>query len=169
MPQQHMVIPHYMGMNAENSNENDDFEISNSDEGIKRQGSFSARSSCQDIPLLLPQEADSLDTFKEEPNINGFNKERNLYDQATKASRNPFSFRKLKPEPLIPDMPMKGFVDDLNASDMQQELSSMQSGTRAPHNEWWESQDRGGQVDLSDETGQVGPRVPCRCQVRLKS
>lgn len=165
MPQHHMVIPHYMGMNAENGSENEHLEISNSDEGIKRQGSFSARSSCQDIPLLLPQEADSLDTFKKEPKLNGFNKERNFYDQASKASKNPFSFRKLKPEPLIPDMPMKGFVDDLNASDMQHELSSMQSGTRAPHNEWWESQDRGGQVDLSDETGQVGPRVPCRSQV----
>lgn len=168
MPQHHMVIPHYMGMSRDDDNESKDMEIPNTDKSVKRQESFSSRSSFQDIPLLMPQEADGLDTFKGEPKLNGSNKEHGFYDQTSRMNnRNPFSFRKSKIEPLSADMPMKGFVDDKDASGMQQELSSMQSGIRAPHKEWWESQDRGGLVDLSDESGQVGPRVSCRCQVRL--
>lgn len=63
-------------------------------------------------------------------------------------------------------MPMKGFVDDTDASHKQQELSSMQPG-KPSDNEWWETQDGGGQVDPTDETGQVGPHFTCRCQVEI--
>ncbi|KAI3939506.1 hypothetical protein MKW92_032301, partial [Papaver armeniacum] len=58
MPQQHMVIPHYMGRSEEIEAEIK--EVEESHMGIDRQDSFS-RSSSPDIPLLLPQEADGLD------------------------------------------------------------------------------------------------------------
>ncbi|XWS38995.1 hypothetical protein CRYUN_Cryun18bG0012000 [Craigia yunnanensis] len=62
MPQHHMVIPHYMGRSKEIEFESKNVE--DNTKGIKRQDSFSSRSSLQDIPLLLPQEADELDSCK---------------------------------------------------------------------------------------------------------
>ncbi|CAA0821421.1 Phospholipase D p1 [Striga hermonthica] len=41
----------------------------------------------------------------------------------------------------------------------------MQSSSEVPNKEWWEIQERGGQVVPADEIGQVGPRVSCRCQI----
>ncbi|XP_027165405.1 phospholipase D zeta 1 isoform X1 [Coffea eugenioides] len=163
MPQHHMVIPHYMGINRDIDDEikND----GNIRKRTKKQESFSSRSSCQDIPLLMPQEADGLDASEGQLKLNGLSREYGFHDQASRPSKSPFSFRKSKVEPINPDMPMKGFVDDLDASHMLQELSSMQPGFKPSGNEWWETQDRSGQVDLADESGQVGPRVSCRCQV----
>ncbi|KAL3505682.1 hypothetical protein ACH5RR_031064 [Cinchona calisaya] len=162
MPQHHMVIPHYMGTSRESADENNN---ENTHKDFKKQDSFSSRSSYQDIPLLMPQEADGLEALRGELKLNGLNMDHVFHDQANRQSKNPFSFGKPKIEPLNPDMPMKGFVDDLDPSHMQQELSSRQPGTRPSDSEWWETQDRGGQLDLADETGQVGPRVSCRCQV----
>lgn len=61
MPQQHMVIPHYMGRSEDIEAEIK--EVEDSHMGITRQDSFS-RSSSPDIPLLLPQEADGLDDMR---------------------------------------------------------------------------------------------------------
>ncbi|KAL3508128.1 hypothetical protein ACH5RR_033510 [Cinchona calisaya] len=163
MPQHHMVIPHYMGISREIDDENK--KNGNIHKDIKKQESFSSRSSCHDIPLLMPQDLELLDTQKEELKLNGLSEEHGFHDQPSRPSKSPFSFRKSKIEPINPDMLMKGFVDDLDASHVQQEFSSMKPGIRSSDNEWWETQDRGGQVDLTDETGQVGPRVSCQCQV----
>ncbi|CAI9119042.1 OLC1v1020696C1 [Oldenlandia corymbosa var. corymbosa] len=167
MPQHHMVIPHYQGMSKAIDGVNEDVE--NIRKEFKRQDSFSSRSSCQDIPLLMPQEADGHDASSkgELLKVDGSIKEHGSHDQAAgRPSKSPFSFRKSKIEPMNPDMPMKGFVDDIiDSSNMREELSSMHKGIIPSDNEWWETQDRGGQVDPADETGQVGPRVPCRCQV----
>lgn len=163
LPQHHMVIPHYMGKSAE-------IEIGNkyiNDTEIKRNDSFSS-SSYQDVPLLMPQEANGLDAVKIEPKINGFNNtQHDLHDQPSRPGKSSFCFRKSKVEPLISDMPMRGFVDDLDTSDFQSEFSSqvMQSSSEVSETEWWEAQERGDQVVSSDEIGQVGPRVSCRCQV----
>lgn len=56
-------------------------------------------------------------------------------------------------------MAMKGFVDDLGILDPQHSM-------KTSNKEWWEAQERGDQVISADESGQVGPRVSCRCQVR---
>jgi hypothetical protein len=31
--------------------------------------------------------------------------------------------------------------------------------------EWWDTQERGDQGGFADESGQIGPRASCRCQV----
>ncbi|KAG6396337.1 hypothetical protein SASPL_142485 [Salvia splendens] len=162
LPQHHMVIPHYMGKSTEIEIENED-EYSNNKQ-IKRNDSFS--SSYQDVPLLMPQEATGLDDVKVEPKLNGFNSQNNLNGQTSKSAKTSFCFRKSKVEPLIPDMPMKGFVDDLDSLDIQREFPShvKKPGTEGSEMEWWEAQERGDQVVSSDEIGQVGPRVSCRCQ-----
>lgn len=166
MPQQHMVIPHYMGRSREMEVEKKNVE--NNYKDIKKLDSFSSRSSFQDIPLLLPQEPDGLDSPHGESKLNGFDSSSNLLDQPTRVSRSlSFSFRKSKIEP-VPDMPMKGFVDDLDTLDLKGKMSSdimAQPGMRTCDREWWETQERGNQVLSADETGQVGPCVPCRCQV----
>lgn len=163
LPQHHMVIPHYMGISKEIENGNKNHNGYHKD--IKRNDSFSSLASLQDIPLLMPQESDGLDAVREEPKLNGF--DGNLCDRPSRSGGSPFSFRKSKIEPTIPDMPMRGFVDDFDSLDLQSRMSSlvMQHGSDIQENQWWESQERGDRVVSSDEIGQVGPRVPCRCQV----
>lgn len=162
MPQHHMVIPHYMGMSSEMDNGSNG--VARPHKNIKRHDSFSSGSSSQDIPLLIPQEAEGAESFKEELKINGFHTGHGFHDQRSRSSRIPFSFRKTRVEPLAPDLPMKGFVDEL---DQNLELSSnlAQSGMKKLDKDWWEKQERGNQVVSPEENGQVGPRVSCRCQV----
>ncbi|KAH6820241.1 phospholipase D P1 [Perilla frutescens var. hirtella] len=154
LPQHHMmVIPHYMGKSTEIEIDNEN-NYSNAN-GIKRNDSFS--SSYQDVPLLMPQEANGIDAVKIEPKLNGFNAHHDLHGQPSKPSKSSFCFRKSKVEPLTSDMPMRGFVDDLDTLDFQSEFSShvRQSGSEVSETEWWEAQERGDQVVSSDEIGQI--------------
>ncbi|XAR48677.1 Phospholipase D [Bertholletia excelsa] len=165
MPQHHMVIPHYMGgigeMEIKTNTDNKHAEI-------ERQDSFSSLSSGQDVPLLMPQEADGLDISDEHPKLNGVDGACDFHDQPGRGSRSPFSFRKPKIEPLSSDMPMKGFVDEIGTFDNQQKFSSDNTAlpsVESSDKEWWEVQERGDLVVSADETGQVGPRIVCHCQV----
>ena len=161
MPQQHMVIPHYMGQNREMEVERKG--IKDDVKGIKRQDSFSSRSSLQDIPLLLLQEAEGPDDSDVGPKLNGLD--------STPGRSLPHAFWKSKIELVVPDMPMKSFVDN-NGSDLHVKMSpdlSAQPGTKASDLEWWETQERVDQVGSADESGQVGPRVSCHCQVGYNS
>lgn len=158
-----MVIPHYMGMSSEMDNGSN--SVARPHKNIKRHDSFSSGSaSSQDIPLLMPQESEGGDSFKEELKINGFHIGHGFHDQRSRPSRIAFSFRKNRVEPLVPDLPMKGFVDEL---DQNLELSSnlVQPGMKKLDKDWWEKQERGDQVVSPEENAQVGPRVSCRCQV----
>ena len=113
MPQHHMVIPHYMGRSKEIEFESKNVEDNN--KGIKRQDSFSSRSSLQDIPLLLPQEAEELGSCSGFPKSNG--------SDSTASKSVSFAIRKSKIEPAVADTPMKGFVDDLDSLDLHMERS----------------------------------------------
>ena len=151
MPQHHMVIPHYMGRSQEM-----EVEVANVDKhkGIQRQDSFSSRSSYQDIPLLFPQEADGLDS------PNGEAKPKRLNSSPNGL---PFPFRKSRIESVGPDMPMRDFVDDFAGKLASDRVT--QPGMKHLDPEWWETQERGSQGGFADESGQVGPRTSCRCQV----
>ncbi|KAF5752177.1 Phospholipase D P1 ZETA 1 isoform 1 [Tripterygium wilfordii] len=162
MPQQHMVIPHYMGRSREIDieSESESKYVEENFRELKRQDSFSSRSSLQDIPLLLPQEAEGLD---------GSTGNTKLNELHSMTSRNhPFSNRKSKSKPGVPDMPLKSFVDDLDALDNHGNVSSdllAQPGNETSDLEWWETQERGDQIGSADEIGEVGPRISCRCQI----
>lgn len=135
---------------------------------LRRPDSFSARSSLQDIPLLLPQEADGLDAPSGEPKINRL--DLTYLDQPSRVSSGlSFSFRKPKTEAVgPPDTPLKGFVDNFESLDHHEKLLSdrvAQPGMKSSDPDWWETQERGDQGDFAAESGQVGPRVSCRCQV----
>ncbi|XP_050372117.1 phospholipase D zeta 1 isoform X2 [Argentina anserina] len=162
MPQHHMVIPHYMGRTSDVEIENKNASDSKS---ITRHDSFLSRSSYQDIPLLIPQEPDGLN---ESPRPNGVDFPHCL-DQPSRGGKNcAFPFRKTKIEPVGPDTPMRGFVDDFDSLDLHGKLASDGVAHPAIKNidpEWWETQERGDKGGLTDESGQVGPCCSCRCQV----
>lgn len=162
LPQHHMVIPHYMGKSREIEIGDKNNHVTQN--GIKRNSSFSNPSSLQDVPLLMPQEADGPDGGKIEPMLHGFNVLDDLNDHPSRPSRIPFSFRKSKIEPLTPDMPMRDFVDDHYTFD-HHNSHVMHSGPEVSANNWWEAQERGVQLLSADETGQVGPRVSTHCQI----
>ncbi|KAL4202139.1 hypothetical protein AMTRI_Chr02g262200 [Amborella trichopoda] len=162
MPHHHMVIPHYMGHSKEMDTKNGRQEEQH--QGITRQDSFSSRSSFQDIPLLLPQEADGQDKGSGIPKLNGVDMTHNLLDNKSLS----FPFRRSKVERHVPDMQMRGFVDDQDTIHPHQQMSldsSTQQNLIHLDKEWWETQERGDLVVSVEETGQVGPRTPCRCQV----
>ncbi|PIA61264.1 hypothetical protein AQUCO_00300651v1 [Aquilegia coerulea] len=130
MPQQHMVIPHYMGKSIDI--ENTSKKVEDNHIGLKRQDSFSSRSSVQDIPLLLPQDADGLDAGRDDQNLNGLDTTNNVVDQSRRRKKS---------------------------------LEIAYAHRHGSDKEWWETQERGDQVASIDESGQVGPRTTCRCQV----
>lgn len=170
MPQQHMVIPHYMGKSREMEVERKNVQ---NHSVFRKQDSFSARSSLQDIPLLLPQEADGLDVPSGEPKLNQSEFTTDHFDQPSRVKTGlSFSFRKSKVEAEGPDTPLKGFVDDFESSDHLGKLLSdrvAQPGKKSSDRDWWETQERGDQGGFADESGQVGPRVSCHCQVGCNS
>ncbi|KAJ9549637.1 hypothetical protein OSB04_022180 [Centaurea solstitialis] len=163
MPQQHMVIPHYMGTTGEQ--EDGDDEVVDVTKTINRQDSYC---SFQDIPLLIPQEADGMEASSgHSKQHSGLGK---AHGQTSRLSRAPFYFRKSKGEPSsLSDMQMRGFVDDQDTSTLKKVRSSgtlVHSAAKSSSDrEWWETQERGNLVVSADETGQVGPRAICRCQV----
>lgn len=166
MPQHHMVIPHYLGENKEMETESKNVKDNN--KGIERQGSFSSDSSLQDIPLLLPQEAEGMDASDGDHRLNGMNYSHNS-SHPNRVSRSiSFPFRKSKVEPVISDMPMKGFVDDRDTLNLRLKVSSDVVAipeTKASDVEWWENQEQCDQDGFTDDSGQVGPRTSCHCQV----
>lgn len=166
MPQHHMVIPHYLGRSREiqiASRNIDNHRV------LKREDSFSSSSQDQDIPLLLPQESDGLDTHEGDQKLNGVISFSHQLDKPRRISGGlPFSFRKAKIVAVGPDTPMKGFVDDLDSEHDREKMSLDRVAhidLQSTNPEWWETQERGDQGGFAEESGQVGPLASCRCQV----
>ncbi|KAK7356116.1 hypothetical protein VNO80_15382 [Phaseolus coccineus] len=138
IPHHHMVIPHYMGRSREIDIEEKKDEDKRKE--IVRQDSFSSESPMQDIPLLLPQEADGILTS------NG--------DRTNFSEISPL----MEDETLVSDTQTKGFQDEvvplhLGAQSFVDVLE-----------DWWEAPE-GTNDDTTLEYGQVGPRTTCQCQV----
>ncbi|CAN6715141.1 unnamed protein product [Malus baccata var. baccata] len=147
MPHHHMVLPHYMGRSREI-----DIEKKNKEDRTNRDN-FSSPSPLQDIPLLLPQEADSLDAPILDQKLSAMHLNQNLLNQPT--------------DGLVSDPQTKGFMDDLHSRDLKSEANLntvTQSGSTTP-NEWSESSDNGDHAVAADDYGQIGPRTACEIQV----
>ncbi|CAL9003314.1 unnamed protein product [Prunus brigantina] len=145
IPQHHMVIPHYMGRSREI-----DVERKNKEE---TPNSFSPLSPLQDIPLLLPQEADGLDAPIVDKKPSALDLNHNLLDQPT--------------DGLYADMQMEGFVDDLHSMDLKSEtnLNMVAQSSLTTSNEGLESPEEHDHAVAADDYGQIGPRTACHCQV----
>ncbi|KEH37186.1 phospholipase D zeta 1 isoform X2 [Medicago truncatula] len=165
MPQHHMVIPHYLGSSEI------PIETKNTvnDRGFKREDSFSSSSQDQDIPLLLPQEPGGLDSPTADRKPNGLSSFLHHADKSRRISSGlPFSFRRTKVAAVGPDTPMKGFVDDLDSEQYHEKMPHDRVAHADSQNtdlEWWDTQERADQGGFADESGQIGPRASCRCQV----
>ncbi|MCI20768.1 phospholipase D p1-like, partial [Trifolium medium] len=63
---------------------------------------------------------------------------------------------------------MKGFVDDLDSEHYHEKMPHDRVSHVDSQNidlEWWDTQERDDQGGFADESGQIGPRASCRCQV----
>jgi len=167
MPQHHMVIPHYLGSSEipiETKNPVNDRAA------FKREDSFSSSSQEQDIPLLLPQEPGGMDSPTADRKPNGLSSFLHHPDKSRRINSGlPFSFRRTKVAAVGPDTPMKGFVDDLDSEQYHEKMLHDRVAHADSQNtdlEWWDTQERGDQGGFADESGQIGPRASCRCQVR---
>lgn len=154
MPYHHMVLPHYMGRSKER-----DIEDKNSGKqnDITRQNSFSSQSPMEDIPLLLPQEADGLAVPDLDQKLNSWHADHNnLLDQPNGG----------EVEALYSEKKIEGFVDHLNSTDQSRiELDMVEESGIPISDEWWENQEESKHNIAVGDCGQVGPRSACHCQV----
>ncbi|KAI4372495.1 hypothetical protein MLD38_010717 [Melastoma candidum] len=67
-----------------------------------------------------------------------------------------------KVEQLPTDTPMKDFADD---GDMGFPGKAILTSTGILDQEWWETQEQGGQIAFVNDSEQAGPRTSCRCQI----
>lgn len=164
MPRHHMVIPHYMGRGREINIESKSTEDAGKD--VREQTAFPKQSLVQDIPFLLPQEADgAVVNSSGAKKLNGTCTKHNLIDQPTgNCGKFSFSSQKSETETLVQDTQTKRFADDIDFLDLQSEtILSVGAQTRVKlSDEEWGTSDDG---DPIHETGQVGPCTACHCQV----
>lgn len=165
MPHHHMVLPHYMGRGRGR-----DIEHKNSEEnqkGISRQDSFSSRSPLQDIPLLLPLEADGLAASNIDSKLIGPHLNHNLVDRPNgECGSYSFSFQKseVEVEVAAPDARINGHVYDLDCMDLQSEMDSdivAQCGMKA--SDECETPKEGDHDVAANDC--VGPCTSCHVQV----
>jgi hypothetical protein len=157
MPQHHMVIPHYLtGQEKRDVLREDQGEVY---QEIKKQSSFSTQSSFQDIPLFVPRVDSEQDRTACHPKLNGLDK-----------TVLPFFRSRSNNEACFTETQMKDFVDDHDIECFQErkpEERVLQLKQNLSEKEWWEMQERDGNLVSTEEVGQVGPRTACRCQVGL--
>lgn len=150
MPHHHMVLPHYMGRSKDVYVEKN---TGGNQKEFRRTDSFPSLSPLQNIPLLLPREAQAPIANGVDQKSTPKSKNDNLLDQQIGLCGSfPVSLQTPNTETLFPNTPVKSLVDEHDTEDVQ---SKMQMSDESS-----EDQD----VSVT-EYGQVGPRSECRCQV----
>ncbi|XP_022870656.1 phospholipase D zeta 1-like isoform X2 [Olea europaea var. sylvestris] len=141
MPHHHMVLPHYMGRSKEVDIDHKNSEVCHKDIGWK--DSFSSESPPEDVPLLLPPEANGPETSVMEHKLNFLNSnechETTLYGH---------------------------FEGDHDWVNTQSESILEATASELQVKDYWcETLEQGSKYALSNELAQVGPCTSCRCQV----
>lgn len=159
-----MVIPHYMGSREPNPHNEKQNAFS---QDVTKQFPFSP---CQDIPLISSLEPDVLSKNDGDAEVNGSSRI-GLSEQSTRSSQwQNNSFQNANIGQSVKDVQKKEFVDDLSyPRDQKEQNFNLIDQPPIQNMEWWETQDRARQLESTDESRQVGPRTPCRCQVCKKS
>ncbi|GJT65663.1 phospholipase D zeta 1-like protein [Tanacetum coccineum] len=144
MPQQHMVLPHYMGRSQKLDIES---KPTNENQKDMAQGSISYESPSQDIQFLLPQEADGIDSKKVNNTLKGLH------------LRNHLDF--LHEKHSSKAMQTTDSADDFDSLDHQHDDStgSTSFGSDLSDEGCQRQEVYGGVIS------QVGPRMACSCQV----
>lgn len=146
MPQNHMVLPHYLGRSRDMDINRKTSEV-NPDETSQRD-SFSSQTPPDDIPLLLPHEANGPDSsFMENKSyglsLNEFAKESPTGYQENKSS----------------------FVDDKDNLQTATLMEAVSDSDLQVEHHWAGTQEQAFRVISANEVTQVGPRCSCHCQV----
>lgn len=154
IPRHHMVLPHYLRsteINIPNCEEQQR-------ENVNRQDPFSPESPQLDIPLLLPRDSEALNASRSNNNVQ--NHQSNLF--WTNKEHGSSFFQDANVESLARHTHTDGSVDEVQHENL---FDQMLSSCNQNSVEWWESQERGKQVDFTSEPSQIGPRTSCHCQI----
>lgn len=149
MPQHQMVIPHYMGRSSVIDINRKISEVN--PEGMSRKNSFSSETPPDDIPLLLPHEANGPESSIMDNIWNDCKSSKYTSNEKNGHGRSR-SF---------------SFTDDHDAADNQSAISAVttsESDLQVKDN-WSETIQRSFHVKSANEVTEVGPRSLCRCQV----
>lgn len=160
MPQHHMVLPHYMGKSS-------DIDISEKisklyPEEMSR-NSFSSETPPDDIPLLLPHEANGLESSTMENKWNDFNSSK--YAPNGHGRSRSFSYQDSKGTSYLDTR--YSFVDNHDTANVESATlveTTSESDLQVKEN-WFETKQQSFQVKSTNEVTEVGPRSLCRCQV----
>ncbi|KAH9616705.1 hypothetical protein KSS87_014109 [Heliosperma pusillum] len=140
IPRHHMVLPHYM--------KSTDMDIPTKKEtNLNRQDSGSSQSPELNVPLLLPQDSDSLHVSK----CDGAIQDKNDWQKKVGISYP-------EVETIAHGTLIDGFVNQISSTEVENECTDTAF-------EWWESQERGDLVNFSSEPSSIGPRTSCHCQI----
>ncbi|KAI5065331.1 hypothetical protein GOP47_0020026 [Adiantum capillus-veneris] len=156
LPHHHMVLPHYHStgyidvpalIEVSKENEQDD-------------QSTSARSSYQDIPLLVPREGEVGEGSE------GNSREREADETISGDGKLGDSKRHcFKCSSDTSSVQMHDFALDQDSGAGSMKVNGSNALENGFHQEWWHEQIRDGQLSNDEPVGQVGPRVSCSCQV----
>lgn len=161
MPQHHMVLPHYMGKSSDiDINE----KISELYPEVMSRNSFSSETPPDDIPLLLPHEANGLESSTMENKWNDFNSSK--YVPNGHGRSRSFSYQEDSKGTSYLDM-RYSFIDNHDTTNVESATSvetTSASDLQVKEN-WFETRQQSFQVKTANEVTEVGPRSLCRCQV----
>ena len=119
-------------------------------------------SSYQDIPLLFPQENPEMEGNK-------YYSDEAISPDISSTSNSIYSMgptTRIRSTKSV--VQMHDFVDDqVSRVSYQPVENGHLAGGNGFHEEWWQDQERQGQVSSEDEPCQIGPRVKCACQVSV--
>ncbi|KAF8015958.1 hypothetical protein BT93_H1492 [Corymbia citriodora subsp. variegata] len=164
IPRHFMVLPHYMGRSSEINIKSTNAEENH--QGHSRHNSFSSHSLLDDIPLLLPREADQQSIFGLDHKPNGPHAHHNHDVKPSAVCESLLhTLLKSKAEDSVKDTQLKSFVDEVDCLDCEREnLPEVAQFSGRLVDEQQETSDEGDH-DVTTGDGQVGPRVTCQCQV----
>ncbi|KAH6805831.1 phospholipase D P1 [Perilla frutescens var. frutescens] len=151
MPLHHMVLPHYMGKGSDIDINRKIAEVN--PEAMIRKDSFSPQTPPDDIPLLLPHEANCPESSIMENRLNGHGRSSSFSYQDPKRN----SYRDTR----------YSFFDNHDSVNIQSAASvetTSESDLQVKDN-LFETKQQTFQVISANEVAQIGPRSLCRCQV----
>ena len=149
-----MVLPHYVRSTEINVPNNEEKQRGN----VKNGDLYTPESPELDVPLLLPQDSEALDTSKCNDTLQS---NRSSLDRTSRDYESSSNFQNVKAESLAQHTQIHEIVDQVQYDNIFDHIfpSSNQNSV-----DWWEAQEQD-EVKYTSEPLQIGPRTFCHCQV----
>ena len=127
-------------------------------------------SSYQDIPLLFPQENPEMEGNKyysdEASSLDISSTSNSIYSMPPPTTRIRSSKSVVQMHDFVDDQVSRVSYQPVENGHHSRDNAHLFGGNGF-HEEWWQDQERQGQVSSEDEPCQIGPRVKCACQVSV--